>query len=168
VAEVFAEDYVSLNGLRGHAIPWLPVPGRSVRVALHEDITGEEDLPATAPFARSPGGTSPAVGRRIVRKGALRSGRTGAVEFELRRSERLVSVYADLTAGTREVEARVALRCDGAPLAAASADERGHIELVQTDVGPGDCDLVLANGGPTAAYSVTVTVEPLRGDPAAG
>ena len=161
VAEVFAEDYVRMNGLRAYTIPWLRPPSRSVLTALHEDITGRDKLPDVAPFARKPAGTSPAVGRRIVRKGALRSQSTGAVAFTLRRSERLVSVFADLTAGTREVDARAALRCEGAPLAAASANARGRISLQQPDVGPGDCNLVLANLGPTAAYSVTITVEPL-------
>lgn len=161
VAEVFAEDYVRLNGLRAYAIPWLRPPTRSILTALNEDITGREQLPIVAPFARKPAGASPALGRRIVRKGALRSQSTGAVEFTLRRSERLVSVHAELTAGTRDVDARAALRCEGAPLAAASADDRGRINLQQPDVGPGDCNLVLANLGPTAAYSVTITVEPL-------
>ncbi|MGI9539416.1 MAG: hypothetical protein ACR2N6_04630 [Miltoncostaeaceae bacterium] len=161
VAEVFAEDYVRLNGLRAYAIPWLQPPSRSILTALHEDITGKEQLPKVAPFARKPAGASPAIGRRIVRKGALRSQSTGAVTFSLRRSERLVSVHAELTAGTRDVDARAALRCEGAPLAAASANDRGRINLQQPDVGPGECNLVLANLGPTAAYSVTITVEPL-------
>ncbi len=159
VGEVFAEDYVQLNVRAPYTIPWLRPPGPRIRSAINEDITG---VPGVPPRAEAPGGASPspAAGRRIVRRGVLREGETRAVVFELRSARRRIEAVIDLRGVDGPATARAGLRCAGAPPAVGEDGADDLVVLRLAAAGPGQCELVVANGDQPAVYTVTITVEP--------
>jgi hypothetical protein len=105
-------------------------------------------------------GPSPAVGRRIVRRGVLRADETRAVAFELRSARRRVEAVVDLRGVEGAAAARVGLRCQGAPPAVGEDGADDLVVLRLAAAGPGRCKLIVANGDQPALYTVTVAVEP--------
>jgi hypothetical protein len=128
--EVFAEDFVALNGIVDWELPDFPAPTQRTLDALRVDM----DLPY-------------APGRRTVR-GRLAGGARRVVRF---RTD--APAFLTLTlAGARRADLRLDLRRADGGAALASSDRPGSDERIETVVAPGQYRVVVRASRGAGAY----------------
>lgn len=135
IAEVFAEDYASLNLQTAYRISWLAAPDAAVALALRIDVAGIPEAPRVAPVG-------PLV---LTRSGVLRPRAQHALPFQLVGPGRRITFTARVAGATRPgIRARMELRCDGRLVASRALRRRVASATIDLGgVGPARCSVAL-------------------------